>query len=225
MIIIMSNIFVASYTVNQGIEFSNQIEVDEFLKSEAGRLLQLASVFPAHIITLILAWLIVTKFKRYSFKEMLGWDWGGFSPKQASLIFFGLFLSVFVFNISANLVFGEQDNEFLRILRSSRYAVFIVAFMATFSAPIVEEIVYRGVLFSALQRSLNVLAAVLLVTLVFAIIHFPQYWGDPATISTLLFLSLMLTLIRVWTKNLLPCIMFHFVFNGIQSALLILQIT
>jgi membrane protease YdiL (CAAX protease family) len=36
-------------------------------------------------------------------------------------------------------------------------------------------------------------------------------------------LSLVLTLIRVWTGNLLPCIILHTVFNGSQSLLLLLQ--
>jgi membrane protease YdiL (CAAX protease family) len=36
-------------------------------------------------------------------------------------------------------------------------------------------------------------------------------------------LSLALTLIRARTGNLLPCIVLHTVFNGIQSLLLILQ--
>ncbi len=36
-------------------------------------------------------------------------------------------------------------------------------------------------------------------------------------------LSLTLTLIRVKSDNLLPCIVLHTIFNGVQSALLIAQ--
>ncbi len=224
LIIVMPILFLMPYLSNQGIVFSDSKAMVEFASSDISAiLLQLSAVIPAHIITLVLAWLIVTKFRQYSFKEMLGWDWGGYSLKQASLICFGLLVLVFAVAISANAVFGSQDNDLLRILRSSRYAVFLVAFLATFSAPIVEEVVYRGVLYSAFQKSFNVPIAVFLVTFVFAAVHFPQYWGDHATIFSLLFLSLLLTLMRVWTKSLLPCIAFHFIFNGIQSVLLILQ--
>ncbi|MEO6587861.1 MAG: CPBP family intramembrane glutamic endopeptidase, partial [Pyrinomonadaceae bacterium] len=119
--------------------------------------------------------------------------------------------------------FGEQDNELLRILRSSRTAVILIAIMATFTAPIVEELIYRGILYSAFQRTFGVKLAVILVTLAFALVHVPQYWGDFVSISMICLLSLILTLVRVKTDNLLPCIVLHFVFNGIQSLVLILE--
>jgi membrane protease YdiL (CAAX protease family) len=65
----------------------------------------------------------------------------------------------------------------------------------------------------------------LIVTLLFAAIHVPQYSKDGvrdyATIVALLMLSLVLTMIRVRTKNLLPCFVLHTVFNGFQAALLV----
>ncbi|MBA2735432.1 MAG: CPBP family intramembrane metalloprotease, partial [Pyrinomonadaceae bacterium] len=94
---------------------------------------------------------------------------------------------------------------------------------ATLTAPIVEEVIYRGVLFSAFQRSFGVLIAVILVTFLFGIIHVPQNINDYAAISIIFLLSLILTLIRVKTKNLLPCIVLHTIFNGIQSLILILE--
>ncbi len=63
----------------------------------------------------------------------------------------------------------------------------------------------------------------LVVTLLFAIVHVPQYWGSPATIVLICILSLVLTLIRVQTGNLLPCIIMHTIFNGIQSVVLLIQ--
>ncbi|MCY7349020.1 MAG: hypothetical protein LH614_22750, partial [Pyrinomonadaceae bacterium] len=46
-----------------------------------------------------------------------------------------------------------------------------------------------------------------------------------ASIITLLLLSLTLTLIRVRTSNLLPCVILHTVINGVQSIFLVLQPT
>ena len=69
--------------------------------------------------------------------------------------------------------------------------------------------------------------AVAFVTLLFTLVHVPQYslngHPDMAAIVTLLLLSLTLTLIRAGTGNLLPCIVLHTIFNGVQSVLLILQ--
>ena len=111
----------------------------------------------------------------------------------------------------------------MRILRSSRSAVYIVAFVATFTAPFVEEVVYRGVLYSAFQRTMGVPTAFLLVTFLFAVVHVPQYYPSYSTIFLLGLLSLILTSIRVKTGNLLPCIILHTVFNGLQSILLIIE--
>jgi membrane protease YdiL (CAAX protease family) len=111
----------------------------------------------------------------------------------------------------------------MRILRSSRLALYVVAFLATFTAPIVEEVVYRGVLYSALQRAWGVPAAFVTVTLLFSLVHVPQYYPSYSTIFLLTLLSVLLTSIRMLTGNLLPCIILHFVFNGLQSLLLVLE--
>jgi hypothetical protein len=109
------------------------------------------------------------------------------------------------------------------MLQSSRSAVYIVAFIATFTAPIVEEVVYRGVLYSAFQRTLGVPAAFIIVTFMFAVVHVPQYYPSFPTIFLLTLLSLILTGIRVKTGNLLPCIILHTVFNALQSGFLLLE--
>jgi membrane protease YdiL (CAAX protease family) len=120
-------------------------------------------------------------------------------------------------------IFPEQDNEMIRLLQSSRSAVYIIAFLATFSAPLVEEVVYRGLLFSAVRRRAGGLWAVAIVTLLFAGVHYFQYWGSPGTIILITLLSLGLTLVRYKTKNLLPCIILHTLINGLQSMFLVLQ--
>jgi membrane protease YdiL (CAAX protease family) len=122
-----------------------------------------------------------------------------------------------------NVYFPEQENELIRMLQSSRSAVYIVAFVATFTAPIVEEVVYRGVVYSAFQRKFGIAAAFVFVTLLFAIVHVPQYYPSYSTIFLLFLLSLTLTSIRVKTGNLFPCIVLHTLFNGLQSVMLIIE--
>src|SRR5688500_4829471 len=56
--------------------------------------------------------------------------------------------------------FPDTEYELIRVLRSSRAAVLVVAFMAAVTAPLVEEVIYRGVLYSVLQRSIGIVAAV-----------------------------------------------------------------
>jgi uncharacterized protein len=220
LILIFPTIAIVIYIAANGISFTNQEQLTELFKTDINAgIIQILAIIPAHIFTLILAWAVVTRFNKYSFREMLGWKFNNFKVWHMIVVV----VSIFVLAGVLTAYFGETDNELLRILRSSRTAVVLVAIMATFTAPIVEEVVYRGVLYSALQRTVGVWFAVFLVTLLFAVVHVPQYLPDFVAISMICLISLVLTLIRVWTKNLLPCIILHFVFNGIQSVILILE--
>lgn len=223
-IIVFPNLFVFPYIAKQNIDLSDTAKLTEFITTDpTSILLQLLAVFPAHILTLIGAWLVATKFRTYPFRQTLGWRWGGFKFWHivAILVFF------FAAAPALTWLFGEQENDFLKILQSSRAAVYLVAIFATFTAPLVEEVVYRGVLYSAFQKKLGVIWAVVLVTFLFALVHVPQYsknWvPDLASISLIVLLSLILTMVRVKTGNLLPCIVLHTVFNGLQAIILILQ--
>ncbi len=223
-IVIFPIIFLAPYLLKQENLFAEPKAFAEFVTSDpTAVILQLSSVVPAHIFTLLLAWLVVTGYKKYSFRQTLGWDWGGFRIWHAFAI------TIFFFGVAIALkpLFPEQENEMDKIIGSSRAAVYLIAFFATFTAPIVEEVVYRGILYSAFQRKFGIVLAVSLVTILFVAVHVPQYSQnsvpDYSAIILLLMLSLVLTLIRVKTKNLLPCIVLHTVFNGIQSVILILQ--
>ena len=223
-IIIFPLIFLLPYMVRQNIDFTNQAAIADFAKSNpTAILLQIAAVIPAHIFTFILAWLVVTGFKKYSFREMIGWQWNGFKIWH-SLVIFAVFYGIAL--LLTNIL-GEVETDFDRMIKSSRAIVFVVAFLATFTAPLVEEVVYRGILYSAFQRRFGVVLAVALVTILFTAVHVPQYSSESvpnyASIITLLLLSLTLTLIRVRTGNLLPCIFLHTIVNGVQSVMLILS--
>ena len=216
---LLAIIFVPAIFVVPYILMNRQIAPETLQSDPTVIFLSLLAVIPAHIITLAIAWAVVTKFKKFSFRETLGWNWGGFRWWYFPLIIGAFFL----FAILVSIFLPEQENELTRILKSSRAAVYVTAVLATFTAPIVEEVVYRGILYSAFQRTVGVAWAVVITTLAFAGVHFFQYWGSPGTIILICVLSLILTLIRVKTKNLLPCVVLHFIFNGIQSILLILQ--
>ena len=223
-IIIFPNLFLLPYLANQQLNFSDQSAVLAFVKTDpTAILLQISAIIPAHICIFILAWLVVTGFRKFSFRETLGWNLNGFKIWHSFAIFAGFYAIAILL---ANLL-GTSETDFDRMLKSSRTAVYFVAFFATFTAPLVEEVIYRGLLYSAFQRKFGVASAVLLVTVLFTIVHIPQYSSENipnyASVITLLLLSLTLTLIRVRTKNLLPCILLHTVINGIQSILLILQ--
>jgi membrane protease YdiL (CAAX protease family) len=219
-ILIVPAVFLLPYLFTRNPRIADPEQLVEFAKTDPMAVfLQIAAILPAHLFTVAVAWLIVTRSKKFNFREMIGWRSGGFRWWQYAVVLIGFGLIA----AAVSSIYPEQDNDLLKILRSSRSAVYIVAFVATFTAPFVEELVYRGVLYSAFQRAMGVPAAFLLVTLMFSLVHVPQYWPSYSTIFLLTLLSLILTTIRVKTNNLLPCIIFHTLFNGLQSIMLIAE--
>lgn len=214
LIFILQGIFVAAFAVA-----NNRTDTAELIKDPMVLLLSVVSVLPAHALTLVLAWAVVTRFNKNPFFKTLGWSFGSFRWWHFPIIL-GVF---FIFAAVISIFFPEQENELTKILASSRAAVFVVAFMATFSAPIAEEVIYRGIVYSGFRKTFNVPVAVIVTTVLFAGVHYPQYWGSWGTIILITTLSLILTFIRVRSDNLLPCVVLHFIFNGIQSVILILE--
>lgn len=185
-------------------------------------LLSVLSIIPAHLLTLLLAWAVVTGFGKRPFWATLGWGW---SPRFGRLEFFFL-LGVSIAMLGTGqlmvLAFGDQETSLTRMLANSPATRYAVAALATFTAPVVEEVVYRGVLYSALRRRLGAALSVLAVVALFAAIHFPQYMESMAALVTITLLSLVLTVVRAWTGRLLPCVVIHLLFNGITSVFIVL---
>jgi len=213
-------LFLLPYLASIQPPITDSEQLVEFAKTDPTSLfLQIFAVLPAHLLTTLLAWLIVTRVRKYPFTEVLGWKSGGVRWWHYVAFMVGFFA---IAAIVGSFV-PEQDNDLLRILRSSRAAVYVVAFAATFTAPLVEEVIYRGLLYSAFERALGVPAAFVLVTILFAIVHVPQYFPSYATILLLTLLSVMLTFIRVRSGNLLPCIIMHTIFNAVQSLGIVIE--
>ena len=220
LILIVPTVILLPYLAMQdGVLTDSQVLADFARTDVIAIILQIAAIVPAHILTLLVAWAVVTRGWKFSFFKMLGWENGGFVWWHYVVIL----VAFFVFAALVGNYFPEKENDLIRILQSSQYAVYLVAIVATLTAPLIEEVVYRGVLYSAFQRAFGIPAAFALVTGLFALVHVPQYYPSLSTIFLLTVLSLTLTAIRVKSNNLLPCVILHTLFNGIQSVFLILR--
>jgi membrane protease YdiL (CAAX protease family) len=220
LIVFVPTLFLVPYLFSKmGGTFNQSQMADLATKDPVAVWIQVAAVLPVHLLTLLMSWYVVTNFRRLPFRQTLGWESGGMRWWHYVLILVG-FIAVM---ITVGMLVPEQENDLLRILKSSKWALYTIAVLAVFTAPLVEEVIYRGILYSAFQRSVGTFAAVALVTFLFALVHVPQYWPSTSTIFLLTLLSLILTLIRVYSGNLLPCIILHAIFNAFQSALLVAE--
>ena len=178
------------------------------------------AVFPAHILTLGIVWLVVTNRGRRPFLQTLGWTWpSNFGPVKC----IGLAVLLLIVAVLFTWLFGGAETQLDQIVKSSLKARFVLAFLAVFTAPLVEEIIYRGVMYPAIQRPFGTLWAVLVVSILFAGVHVFQYFNNFAVVSVIAVLSVTLTLVRSRTRSILPCFVIHLVFNGLQALFLVFQ--
>jgi uncharacterized protein len=111
----------------------------------------------------------------------------------------------------------EQDllNEVLAGGSSTVLALFVAVVMA----PLVEETLFRGVLFQALRRRLGLWPGALLSSLVFTLIHVEIVFSQPVALAGLFSLGVFLGWAFHRTGSLLVPILGHAVFNGVSVLL------
>ena len=183
-------------------------------------LFSVVAVLPTHLLTFGLGWAVVTGFGKRPFGEVVGWSW---SARYGFWKCAGLAIGLWLFGILLAKLVGGEPTDLERIIASSNAARFSLAFLAVATAPIVEEVVYRGVLFPPLQRSTGPGTAIVIVSLLFASVHFIQYWNNLGVVAAVTLLSFVLTWVRAHTGRLLPCFIIHFVFNGVQAILIVAE--
>jgi membrane protease YdiL (CAAX protease family) len=136
----------------------------------------------------------------------------------------GVIVGIFALQFVLRLVLPESETTpFETLLRSSALVRILIAVMAVLSAPIVEEVVFRGVLYSGLRSKIGTVATTATVTLLFGAVHYQQYEGAWASLLGLLALSFVLTLIRAVTRSLLPCFVVHLIYNLIGATFILIS--
>lgn|GEM_PF-346396 len=183
-------------------------------------LFSIAAMVPVHLLTFGIAWAVVTGFGKRPFREAVGWSWG---ERFGFWTCVGLALGLWLFGIALATLFGGQETDIDRIIASSNAARFSIAFLAVATAPIVEETIYRGVLYAPLERAAGTKAAIGIVSVMFASVHLMQYRNNLGVIAAVAVLSFTLTWVRARTGRLLPCFAIHAAFNGIQAIIIVAQ--
>lgn len=180
------------------------------------------STIVAHLLTILFCWAVVTRLRQQPFFESLGWNWAGHSPIYWLLLAIAVFIGIGLTNRYVFQKFlPEKETSFDQLLKAGPQVRLAIAILASFSAPLVEEIVYRGVIFGGLRKRFSATTTIIIVTLLFAGVHVPQYSGAWASVAGLMLLSLILTFVRAKSKSLLPCIVIHFINNAVVSLVIV----
>jgi membrane protease YdiL (CAAX protease family) len=197
---------------------------DAILTDKTLVFLSILGILPAHLLTVALVWLFVTEGGKKPLLDALAFRWPRHtSPVVGTLLSVLLALALLAIGIAITKLWGGNKTQLDLLLESSTAARVAVALVAVLTAPLAEELIYRGVLYSALERVAHRAISVVVVSLMFAGVHVLQYQENISVILVITLLSFTLTLARAYSGSLIPPFIIHFVFNGIQAIFIILS--
>ena len=196
---------------------------DAILTDKTLIFLSILGVLPTHLLTIALVWLFVTEGGKKPFLETLAFRWPSHSsPMVSMLLCILLALALLAIGLAITKLWGGSKTQLDALVESSMAARIATALVAVLTAPLAEELVYRGVLYSALERAANRAISIVVVSLLFAGVHVLQYSQNLGVILVITLLSFTLTLSRAYTGSLIPPFIIHLVFNGIQAIIIVL---
>jgi membrane protease YdiL (CAAX protease family) len=180
-------------------------------------LLQAAnSLIFAGVLMMGLLWLLVYS-KRESFRSYYR-----FSTKPSMIQVFiaitigfsGLFFSSYLVRglaIMSPIAYANYVAAFENLQLGSALSFFVAVVLI---APLFEEILFRGWMFNAIQRTFSVGHAIVLSGVMFGVFHLNLFQGTFATI-----LGIVLGLSLLWTNSIWVPITIHLVNNGLSWLL------
>lgn len=88
--------------------------------------------------------------------------------------------------------------------------------LAIVLAPLAEEFLFRGVMYTGMKRSWGAWPAGIVVTLLFAALHITDIAGYWPALALIALVGTALLLVRIRTESLWPGIVMHASYNGVQ---------
>ena len=106
----------------------------------------------------------------------------------------------------------------LERLFNSRAACYAIGAFAIGVAPVVEELVFRGLLFAIFERAVGLRLAVVTTAVLFAGLHIPEYWHAWNHMFMILVVGMVFSLARGKTGILTPSVILHVGYNSMIMA-------
>jgi membrane protease YdiL (CAAX protease family) len=132
--------------------------------------------------------------------------------RMTRLVALGAILAITVIGVSSFFP-PSSPPAVEKLAESSRSVILLVIFSVCF-APIIEEIIFRGFLFSVLSEIGGTRLAVPATAVLFALMHAPQLWPSVAGILLILAVGIVLSIVRERSNSLIPSFVVHTAYNG-----------
>jgi membrane protease YdiL (CAAX protease family) len=170
----------------------------------------------AYPVVLLFIFLLVRTRSQQSFGNAIEWHWPGiFAP---GFLLGGALLAVVIESLSRYLPIPKSlpmDNYF----RDATSAYMMAAFGITL-APLLEELLFRGLLYPLLRRWFGLIAAVVLTAIAFASIHGAQLGYAWAPVLSIFVVGVVFTVVRARMKSVAASFLMHCGYNSALFTLL-----
>lgn len=138
------------------------------------------------------------------------------APQVVAALVAGVVLAL-VIQVANALSPAPEPLPFDRLF-SSRAAAWLIIGASLLVAPAVEELIFRGYIYTLLERLWGMGAAVTVSGVLFGAIHFPQLYPGYFQMLLLCVVGIVFSLARARTGTLLASILLHFAYNATLSA-------
>jgi membrane protease YdiL (CAAX protease family) len=102
----------------------------------------------------------------------------------------------------------------LERLFTSLAASYAIGAFAIGVAPVIEELVFRGLLFAIFERTVGLRFAIVVTAVLFAGLHVPEYWHAWNHVLMILLVGVVFSLARGMSGSLTPSILLHVGYNA-----------
>lgn len=170
----------------------------------------LAAQLLFYVILLGYIYLLVVFHYRLQFWEGLKWRRQSLRS-VANYVLLGILVTAAV-QLVPSLLPDKSDFPLQRLFSSPASSYAIAAF-AVLAAPFMEEVIFRGVLFSVFESRIGLRSAIVITALLFAALHVPEYWGAWDHVFLIFLVGLIFSLARGLTGSLAPSFVLHATYN------------
>ena len=163
---------------------------------------------------LVLGFLVLLAglFHRQPFWRSLGWH--KLASSQVMAFVAGGIALALGSSIILWLLPDTQSFPLEQLFNSRAASIALSVFAVTF-APVMEEVVFRGLVFAVVERSLGWRWATVISAGLFASLHVPEYWRAWHHLMLIFLVGLVFSLARGLTGNLAPSIILHIGYNSV----------
>ena len=166
------------------------------------------------VLVLAFIYTLVTVKHGLPFGQVVGWNPIVHRPLFYGSVYgaAGVLLAVTVALASNVMSMPDQPTPFEDLLRDPSALVLVAAFGVAV-APVFEELIFRGFVYSVFERTHGRLAAVVITAGAFSLIHGPQYGWHWQILLLLGYVGIVFGAVRAATKSIVPSTIIHASYN------------